>query len=231
MNPTMTLAEIVTEDPGAARLLEGHRLDYCCGGRETLEDACAREGLDPELVIAELAARPAGPPAEWSHLAPEALVDHLESTHHAYLHRELPRLVALAGKVAQVHGTRHPELGQVAALVTAVQADLEPHLAKEERVLFPMIRELAAADASAPHRGSVSDPIRVMLAEHDQTGELLARLREVTHEYAVPDDGCASYAALYTGLAELEADTHLHVHKENNVLFPAVLAGERDRST
>ncbi|MEO8697420.1 MAG: hemerythrin domain-containing protein [Acidimicrobiales bacterium] len=151
------------------------------------------------------------------------------ATHHAYLHDALPRLVALADKVASVHRANHPELKNVAGLVQEIRADLEPHLLKEERVLFPMIRELAAATAApAFHCGSLSNPIRVMMSEHDTVGELLARLRNSTNGYRVPDDGCASYQALYRGLAELEADTHLHIHKENNVLFPAVFASERE---
>jgi regulator of cell morphogenesis and NO signaling len=230
-HPDMTLAEIVTRDPGTTRLLEAHRLDYCCGGNETLGDACTAAGADLALVLAELTGRPPGPAADWSHLGPGALVDHIETTHHAYLHRELPRLAALADKVAHVHRSRHPELGEVAALVSELSADLGPHLAEEERVLFPMIRELAAAtEVRALACGPLVSAIRVMLTEHDQAGELLARLRGVTHDYAVPADGCASYAALYVGLHELEVDTHLHVHKENNVLFPAVLADEHEPS-
>jgi len=156
-------------------------------------------------------------------------VDHLEATHHAYLSEALPRLVALADKVAGVHGAIHPELTAVAELVHELRDDLEPHLLKEEQVLFPMIRDLAVAMAAPEfHCGSLSNPIRVMLTEHDTVGELLAALRARTDSYRVPDDGCASYQALYAGLAELEADTHLHVHKENNVLFPAVLETERE---
>jgi regulator of cell morphogenesis and NO signaling len=158
---------------------------------------------------------------------PAQLVDHLEATHHRYLHGELPRLAALARKVEGVHGDRHPELRRVASTFTELHADLEPHLMKEERVLFPMIRELAGA-TTAPsfHCGSVDNPIRMMLLEHDRAGELLLELRDLTNGYQPPADGCASYQALYRGLEELEADTHLHVHKENNVLFPAVLALE-----
>lgn len=113
------------------------------------------------------------------------------------------------------------------SLFAELRADLEPHLVKEERVLFPMIRELAMAD-TAPgfHCGTLADAIRMMLAEHDTVGELLVRLRAVTGNYSVPDDGCASYRALYGSLAEIESDTHVHVHKENNELFPAVLATE-----
>ena len=223
-----TLAELVTADPRTARVLEGHGLDYCCGGRRTLADACSEAGVDPAVVVEALtAASPQGAP-DWAAMAPAELVDHLEATHHAYLHTEFDRLNALAAKVASVHGGRHPELLEVQATYAELRADLEPHLMKEERVLFPLIRELeASSGAAAPHCGSLeAGPIRVMMLEHDRAGELLAELRRLTNGYEVPDDGCASYRALYEGLAVLEADTHLHVHKENNVLFPAVIALE-----
>ncbi|HEY5888399.1 MAG TPA: iron-sulfur cluster repair di-iron protein [Acidimicrobiales bacterium] len=223
-----TLADVVTEEPGAARVLEGFGLDYCCGGRRTLADACAREGVDPNRVLAALGDLAAGPEPDWATMAPEELVDHLEATHHAYLHAELPRLLALIDKVTRVHGVRHGELVDIGAAFVALRADLEPHLLKEERVLFPMIRQLAAATAPTSFPcGPLANPISVMQAEHDRAGELLARLRRLTDGYQVPADGCASYRALYDGLAELEADIHLHVHKENNLLFPAVVILEQ----
>ncbi|MEZ5333703.1 MAG: iron-sulfur cluster repair di-iron protein [Thermoanaerobaculia bacterium] len=231
MSVDLTLAAIVDANPSAARVLELHQLDYCCGGRRTLEEACADRDLDPAVVLDALETAEPGGTAEWTAMDPAALVDHIEATHHRYLHDELPRLTALVEKVVGVHGTRHPELRLVEATYTALRLDLEPHLMKEERVLFPMVRELAAA-ASAPsfHCGSVANPIQMMMFEHDHAGDLLAHLRTVANGYEPPADACASYQALYRGLAELEADTHLHVHKENNVLFPAVLALEADLS-
>ena len=223
-----TLADLVTADPGAARVLERYGLDYCCGGGRPLDQACAAAGVDPATVLDALAAAPATSTPDWATMAPEVLVDHLEATHHAYLHTELPRLTPLADKVADVHGARHPELAAVRDTYAELRAELEPHLMKEEQILFPLIRELVASAGTAEaHCGSLElGPIRVMMMEHDRAGELLAELREATGGYEVPDDGCASYRALYEGLAELEADTHLHVHKENNVLFPAVIALE-----
>lgn len=223
-----TLADLVTADPGAARVLEHYGLDYCCGGGRPLDQACAAAGVDPATVLDALAAAPATSTPDWATMAPEVLVDHLEATHHAYLHTELPRLTALADKVADVHGARHPELVAVRGTYAELRAELEPHLMKEEQILFPLIRELVASAGTAEaHCGSLElGPIRVMMMEHDRAGELLTELREATGGYEVPDDGCASYRALYEGLAELEADTHLHVHKENNVLFPAVIALE-----
>ncbi len=226
-----SLAELALATPAGAAVLERLGLDYCCGGAQTLGAACEAAGLDTDVVLAELAAAPAEPPPAWASMAPDELVDHLEATHHRYLHEALPRLDALAAKVAGVHGERHPELAEVARLVTEIRADLEPHLAKEEQVLFPMIRELTRSEtAPAFHCGSLRNPILVMLREHDRAGELLAALRTTSRSYEVPADGCPSYHALYDGLAELEADTHQHVHVENNVLFPAVLALEASRT-
>jgi regulator of cell morphogenesis and NO signaling len=232
IDPSTTLADLVTAHPGLAPELERRSLDYCCGGRRSLADACAAAGLDPAEVLGALATAGEGSddvPEPWADMDPAQLVDHIEATHHAFLHDELPRLSALAVKVADVHGGRHPELVEVARTYEELRADLEPHLAREERVLFPLIRRLVAGTTGEPrvsHCGSIVNPIRVMLAEHDRAGELLQALRNLTGGYEPPTDGCRSYQALYAGLAELEADTHLHVHKENNVLFPAVLAWE-----
>lgn len=222
-----SLGDLVTTRPATARVFERLGLDYCCHGDRSVLAACAEAGLDADEVLQELDALAPEPPADWATMDPAHLVDHLEQTHHAFLHRELPRLGALLDKVAAVHGLRHPELAGVVAAFGALRDDLEPHLAKEERVLFPMVRALAGdTTRRVTHTDSVRGPIAVMLAEHDRAGELLALLRERTGGYTAPDDGCASYRALYRGLAELEADTHLHVHKENHRLFPAVIALE-----
>ena len=137
------------------------------------------------------------------------LTEHLESTHHVYLKKALPRLVALMDKVHQAHSPRHPELTRLQTVVENLRADLEPHLLKEEQILFPLIRQLEAAQG----------PIRVMRSEHDGAGELLKEMRTLTSVYVVPKDGCQSFQLLYEGLKELEEDTHLHIYKENNILF------------
>jgi regulator of cell morphogenesis and NO signaling len=222
---TESLGAIVTEHPALARELERRGLDYCCGGGRTLAEACAEAGLDPDALAAELAAA-AGPgrAPRWATLGIADLADHIETVHHRYLWSELPRLTTLLERVVGVHGDRHPELHEVAELLAELRADLEPHLVKEERVLFPMIRQLAVAEYRPSfHCGRIGNPIAVMTAEHEGAGELLARLRAATNGYRAPADGCLSYRRCYEGLAELEADTHLHVHKENNALFPAAV--------
>ena len=217
LDANRTLAEIVTERPATVRVLEAFGLDYCCQGVRPLAAACVDAGLSSDEVLAALAAVRVEPTPAWTAMSPVELVYHLESVHHAYLHAELPRLDALAEKVAGVHGRRHPELLEVLADVKDLRDDLEPHPMKEERVLFPAIRQHVPGDRLAA-------PISVMLSEHDTTGALLGRLQHSALGFALPDDACGSYRALYHGLDELVRDTLLHVHKENNVLFPAVLA-------
>lgn len=220
-----TLGDLVAERPGVAPTLDRLGLDYCCHGDRTIAEAADVAGLDVSAVVDALdavAASDHGGDTAWTSLDVAALADHIESTHHAYLHAELPEVVALADKVRTVHGSRHPELAEVAHLVDAIAADLEPHLLKEERILFPAIRAIAGGEREFPF-GSVSNPIRVMSQEHDAAGELLARLRSVTSGYAVPADGCASYQSLYQRLEALELDTHLHIHKENHSLFPRAI--------
>jgi regulator of cell morphogenesis and NO signaling len=224
-----SLAEVINTRPILARELERLGLDYCCGGERTVADACATQGLDTAEVVATLS-RVAdegdgdGARAQWATMGVTELVDHIETTHHRYLWAELPRLSALLDKIARVHGERHAELADVCHVYRELRADLEPHLDKEEQVVFPMIKLLAGAQPAPKfHAGSLVEPIAVLLAEHDRVGELLAQLRALTQGYEVPPDGCESYRACYERLAELETDTHLHVHKENNLLFPAVV--------
>lgn len=226
------LADIINVTPGSARVLEGYELDYCCHGQRSLSEACKEAGIDAASVLDSLSTlnKSDGDSPDWLTMGARGLSEHVESEHHAFLHAEMPRVEALAVKVAEVHGERHPELIEVRDTYRELHADLAPHLMKEEQVLFPMIRELDEADGPREfHCGSLQNPISVMLAEHDIAGELLARLRQLTSGYQTPADGCASYKAFYDGLAEIEADTHLHIHKENNVLFPMVVEMENQR--
>ena len=232
LDVSTTLAEAVDAFPNLAREFERRGFDYCCGGGRTLGEACALSGVEPEATVAELTtiATESGA-AEWTTMSADVLVDHLEATHHRYLWDEMPRVTALVDKIVAVHGERHPELVEVASCFAQVRADLEPHMLKEERVLFPMIRELAAATLVPTFPcGSLQNPISVMLVEHDAVGDLLAELHSLTGGYALPADGCASYKACFAAMADLEADTHLHIHKENNVLFPMVLQLEAQRA-
>ncbi len=230
LTPSTTLAEIASHRPALTRELERLGLDDCCGGRRSLAEACLERGLDPEATAAELtrAAVAEAVAPDWSALAPAELVAHLVATHHLVLKQELPRLSELAARVSRVHGGRHPELIEVAALLAQLRAELEPHLQQEEQVLFPLIHSLVTATSRpSGHTGSIAEAIAPMEREHVAVAALLERLRQRTGGYQAPVDTCASTRALMAGLADLEADTHLHVHKENNHLFPAVLSLEQ----
>lgn len=226
----LSLGALVAEVPARARVFDHLGLDYCCHGDRSLAEASAAAGLDPDKVVAALAAiaTPAAPAAQEVG-DPVALIDDILTGHHAFLWDELPALVALAAKVNDVHGSRHPELAAVHQLVVSLQGDLEPHMFKEERVLFPAVRLLVEGQRQFGF-GTVDNPIRMMRLEHEQAGELLAQLRRITGGYEVPADGCASYEALYRRLEHVEEDTHLHIHKENNVLFPMATALQGDAS-
>ncbi|MFQ5482244.1 MAG: iron-sulfur cluster repair di-iron protein [Nitrospinaceae bacterium] len=223
------LGELARHYPGAIPLFEKWGLDYCCGGGLDLETACRNRGLDPAGVLAGIQQHPTGPEAgspaaeDWRDLSPQALVDHIERTHHAYLKETLPQLSRTLDKVVNAHRARHPELESLASAFRQLREDLEPHLMKEEQVLFPMIRKLPQGPAAAMGC-PLQSPIGVMRMEHEQAGTLLANLRRITQGYQVPADGCASYQSLMEGLERLEADLHLHIFKENEILFPEVLA-------
>lgn len=216
-----SLGDLVLADPRRARVLEGLGLDYCCHGQRSLADAAAEAGLDAPGVAQRLDLPAPDAAPEWQSLTEAELADHIVAVHHAYLWDELEPLRALVDKVATVHGERHPELAGVKADYDALADDLSQHLLKEERILFPAIRAAAEGQGFGP---GVAGPIQVMMMEHDAAGEILVRLRAATDGYTTPADGCASYHSMMDRLQIMEADLHLHIHKENNVLFPRTLA-------
>ena len=215
-----TLAELVAENPARAVVLDRIGLDFCCHGHRSLTEACVTAGVDLDALVAALGAVAEEVPAGWPGGGRKELAAYVEATHHSYLHAELESLEGLAAKVRSVHGERHPELEEVAEIVRAIAADLRPHLAAEEREVFPAIASLAPGNAGGE---ALAAQIAALVAEHTALGAKLARLRELTTGYATPGDGCASYRSLYERLAHLESDTHIHIHLENNVLFPAAL--------
>lgn len=216
---TATLSDLVTQRPGLARELEKLDLDYCCHGKRSLEDAVAAKGLDLDTVVEQLDALDA-PVVEpdWVDLDLADLATHVCEKHHGYLWEEMPRLSMLTEKIAEVHGEHHPELRDVATVYAALRVALEPHMRREELRVFPAIGKLdEKPDDEVPAL------IDRLVVEHEACGELLEKLRTLTDGYTVPPDGCNAYRMTMEGLAELEADTFEHIHKENNVLFPRAL--------
>ena len=230
-----TVGEIVTQEPRLSRVFETLGIDYCCGGKVSLDDACRRHSLDPQVVMSRLieeSGRASGtPPAvDPAAMSLTALADHIEMTHHTFVKAEIPRLCALSAKVASVHGERDARLLNVRDTFDGLAAEMTSHMMKEERILFPLIRELDGAGGNGSHRLTVAAPIGQMESEHEQAGEALATLRRITDNYSAPDWACNTYRALLDGLENFERDLHEHIHKENNILFPRALSGEATKS-
>ena len=219
-----TVGELVAERPGRSRVFQSFGIDFCCQGGRTLQEACERQQVAVDLVVnqlqAELAdkAAPAFNPAA---LPAHELAEYIVETHHEFLREELPRLHAMAERVANVHGAHTPSLVEVFKIFLGVEEELTSHMAKEERILFPAVSAISRGE-SAPM--SLDGPIHCMIHEHDEVGNALAVLRELTGGFQPPAEACNTYRALFAGLEDLETDLHTHIHLENSVLFPAAQA-------
>ena len=230
MNDTKekTVREIAIENPSSVRVFETLGIDYCCGGKRSLNDACTRANVPLDSVLDLLAKAGQRRPAEgaevWNEARLSALADHIVQAHHGYVRRETPRITALLVKVIGRHGESRPEVKQIDELFTAVSQELFTHMLKEEQVLFPYIAKMESAfldrkPLPPAFFGSVTKPIANMLADHDDAGALLSRMRELSNGYEPPAGSCPTFRALYQGLLEFERDLHHHVHLENNILF------------
>jgi regulator of cell morphogenesis and NO signaling len=228
-----TVGQLVAENPARAYVFEKHRIDYCCGGKITLAEACQRRKVDYDTVVAELAAVDASgkdtASVDWTKAPLGELADHIVSTHHAYLKMELPRLEAMSARVSKVHGDHAPEVNEIYSIFLDFRRELEEHTIKEEQILFPWIKKLEAGEQGPFVAASVANPIRCMEQEHDSAGAALERFRELTNNYEPPADACNTWRVLYASLDVLEQDMHAHVHKENSILFPRALALEESQ--
>lgn len=228
-----TIRDIALEAPATTRVFEEFKIDYCCGGRRSIEDVCASSGIDPKVLMERIETAIINSTSQTDLAHPEDktpgdLIGYILDKHHVFTAQELARLTPLMAKVAARHGELHPELIELHALFTDLANSLTPHMQKEEVILFPYILQLesaANAGLSAPpsHFGTVENPIRMMMSEHDTDGERLRKMRELTNDYTLPEGACPSYTALFAGLEDLERDLHRHIHLENNVLFPAAV--------
>jgi len=230
-----TLGQIAAKDLRKAQVFKKYGLDFCCGGKKTVQQACEEKGLDVTRVEQELAragAQRDSRPVPYDDWGLGFLADYIVNTHHSYIRKSLPDIRTYARKVMQVHGKHHPELVPVYELVEQIHAELDAHMAVEEKILFPYIKALAFAgqggrvDAELPF--TAENPIRRMEVEHETVGQALGSIRQLTNDYALPEDACASYSLLYRMLEEFEEDLHLHVHLENNILFPKTLVLEEE---
>lgn len=230
-----TIGEMVVEDYRKAEVFRKFGLDYCCGGKKSLEEACQKKGLDPQAVQQELDAMnliSTDKQEDFDQWDLDALVGHILARHHQYVRDALPMLDELTTKVARVHGERHPELVEIAEYYDAVAQELQMHMQKEEGILFPYINKMAMANRTEssmpnPAFGTIENPIRMMEAEHESAGGALAEIRRLSNDFTPPEDACTSYRVLFAKLSEFEQDLHQHVHLENNILFPKAVLLEK----
>ena len=230
-----TVRDIVVENPAAVKVFESLGIDYCCGGKLPFEEACARANVPIARAIELLAQAPPSGDSEtardWADASIAEITAHVVSRHHGYVRRESPRLQGLLEKVDGRHGPAHPEIASIKDLFSALIQELFAHMMKEERILFPYLESLDASrnGGVVPSAcfGSVRNPIENMLADHDDAGELLARMRALSGGYQAPAGACSTYLALYQGLEEFERDLHRHIHLENNILFPRAVEMEQ----
>ena len=231
-----TLGEIAAKDLRKAEVFKKYGLDFCCGGKKTVKEACAEKGLDVTKIEQELqnsdktsfTARPL-PYNDWNL---DFLADYIVNTHHSYVKKTIPDIRSYAEKVAKVHGAQHPELLEINKLAQEVCDEMSEHMVKEETVLFPYVKHIAKTEGKGYVKfdslENVQEPIDIAVTEHELVGGNMDKIRQLSNNYEVPEDGCASYSYLFKTLDEFENDLHIHVHLENNILFPKALKLEKE---
>jgi regulator of cell morphogenesis and NO signaling len=234
ISSTMKVRDVVLELPQATRVFEKLKIDYCCGGDTPLGEACATAGIEVanlERMLEEVGRAPGNGLLDFAKTTLGELIGHILDKHHVYTKEEMDRLEPLIEKVISAHGENHPELRSLGGLFQQLCADLRPHMLKEEQILFPYIIEMERSavenrPAPFPPFGTVKNPVRMMMMEHETVGDLLRELRALSSNYTVPPDGCISYQTLYQALEAFEKDLHQHIHLENNILFPRAIEME-----
>ena len=222
---SLSIGEVVAIDHRAASIFKKSGIDFCCGGKKSIQKACLEKGINEDQIMAELKELESSPNTithnynEWD---PAFLCDYIVNTHHKYVSKSLPDLVQYTDKLAKVHGERHPELIEVASLFSQVNNELLQHMKNEEQVLFPAIKELQNSDSEVA-KDTIRNEISRLSAEHEFAGGAIDKISEITQNYLVPDDGCNTYRVAFKLLQDFEDDLHIHVHLENNILFPKSL--------
>jgi len=225
INPDSSVAEIVTSDFRTAEIFRKAGIDFCCGGDKKLREACSESGINHSDLIdqlSEMIKSPAGCTPDYKTWDPVFLSDYIINTHHNYVKRILPALVSYSKKIVSVHGSWHPELSLTNDLISKLNEDLLNHMNKEEATLFPAIRD-SSGTKSQNAAGIIKSEVNNLRSEHDNAGRLMDEIRVITSGYRIPEDACNTYSLTFKLLQQFEADLHVHVHLENNILFPGVL--------
>jgi regulator of cell morphogenesis and NO signaling len=222
-NTDQRIGDIVAVLPAAAEIFKEYGIDFCCGGGRPLAQAISEQNLDGDEIIGRLndaseKAEKGSSLTDFVNMPAGELIDHIVNRHHTYVRANLPVIGEYAAKILEVHGQNHNELYKVHRLFSRLRMELEEHLIKEEKALFPLI-DLYSRQPSGESFDKTARAVREVEAEHDEAGSILKELRSVTGDYTVPEDGCSSWKTTYEKLKNLESDLFLHIHLENNILF------------
>jgi regulator of cell morphogenesis and NO signaling len=236
----MPLGEIASLVPEATGVFETFGIDYCCGGKTSLEHACATSKISPQNVLqsiqlAQGTIEAGGQKHDWLHEPLAALIAHIKSTHHKYTREQIARLLPILDKVHFVHTDNHPELQLIYSAFEELSTELIDHMIDEEIVLFPYIVRMEQSDALDDSGepsvfGTLGEPLATMVLEHDSAGDKLRAIRQASGGFIAPADACTTYRSTYRALGEFETYLHQHIHRENNILFPRAIALEQKRS-
>ena len=229
------IGQFVADDFRTAAVFSNYGIDFCCKGDRTVEEVCEKKGIDANVLIDQLHAvlnSKTNQSIDYKSWPLDLLVDYIEKTHHRYVAEKIPVLLQFLNKLSSVHGERHPELITINELFIASAGELSAHMKKEELILFPFVKRLVNAKLEnitiqSPQFETVENPIAAMMQEHDNEGERFRQIAEISNNYTPPADGCNTYQVTYAMLKEFEQDLHLHIHLENNILFPGAVKLEK----
>lgn len=234
LNQEIKIADVVSENIKTADIFKKYGIDFCCGGGVSIAKACEKKNINVDELINELnnVDNKIMPSQNFNNWELDFLADYIVNTHHAYVLDAIGLLDAYSTKVAKVHGEHHPPVLEIEQLYQKSKMELLQHMQKEERILFPYIKQLVKAkreniQVKNSHFGSVQNPINMMQVEHEMVGDLLKEISNLSFNYTPPEWACNTFKALYAKLDEFEQDLHLHVHLENNILFPKAIALEK----
>ncbi|MBX2942652.1 MAG: iron-sulfur cluster repair di-iron protein [Cyclobacteriaceae bacterium] len=233
------IGELVAQDYRTASVFKKYAIDFCCQGNRTITDACEKKKIDVQLVVNDLDAAVRVSSAgntDYQSWPLDLLADYVEKKHHRYVRERSAEIKPFLTKVCRVHGERHPELLEINKHFNATADEMAMHMEKEESIIFPYIREMVKAKQGnskidAPHFGSIQNPIQAMMDEHLTEGDRYRKIEELSNNYTPPQDGCSTYKVTFALLQEFEQDLHLHIHLENNILFPKAIELEKTLSS
>ncbi len=236
INQDQIIGELVAIDYRTASVFKKYGIDFCCQGNRTIQDACEKKSMDSEAVLTDLESviqSQGETPTDYKSWPIDLLADYIEKKHHRYVEEKILEIKPYLNKICKVHGERHPELFEIQEQFNASAGELAAHMKKEEFILFPFVRKMAKAKheglkVDAPHFGTVQNPVQMMMSEHNTEGDRFRKIERLSDNYTPPQDSCNTYNVTFALLKEFEQDLHLHIHLENNILFPKAIELERE---